>query len=369
MDIQDFRDVYSRRYQIAQDLKAEGKSVFNWACNFVPEEILHAAGIVPTRLLGTHEETPVGDAYIHSNMCTYLRSCGQELFTGKLDHLDGFVSCNSCDHTRRFYDTFKHFRPRSFMDTVQMPHKTDEAGFKFHLDSFRTFKKKLERHLNIEISNEKLNESIKLFNEMRSLMKEIYMLRQSDNPPITGSEALDIVLAGLVQPKEDYIKMLKEILPVLKETEPAGDREDLPRLLLVSSEMDDSDYLKIIEDLGCLIVADDQCIGSRYFWNNVEEGSDDPLAALVERYLRGNNCPRIYGNTMDAVKELHDEFGCDGILYIQLKFCDLTGGFYAIMKSEMKKEGIPLLFLDREYNQSGIGQMKTRVQAFLESME
>ncbi len=368
MDIQDFRDVYERRYQIAQDLKSEGRKVFDWACIFVPEEILHAAGVVPIRLLGTHEETPVGDAYLHTNLCTYLRSCGQELFTGKLDHLDGFVSCNSCDHTRRFYDTFKHFNPRPFMDMVQLPHKTDESGYKFYLNSFRKFKKNVEDHFGREIADKQLNESIKLYNEMRSLLKEIWMLRKSDNPPITGSEAVDIFLAGIVQPKEDYIKMLKELLPILKERELDDDREDLPRLLLISSEMDDSDYLKAIEDLGCLVVTDDMCIGTRYFWTNVEEGSKDPVAALTERYLRGQSCPRIYGNTLDDVKKMYDEFDCDGILYIQLKFCDLTGGFYPILKMEMKKEGIPVTMLDREYMQTGMGQMKTRVQAFLESM-
>jgi benzoyl-CoA reductase subunit C len=369
MEIKAFQDVYSRRHEIAKELKANGRQVMNFACIFVPEEILHAAGIVPLRILGTREETPVADAYVHTNVCTYLRSCAQELFTGKLDFLDGFVSCNSCDHTRRFYDTFKHFRPRSFMHNVIIPHKTDEPGLAFYLKSFRKLRKELEEHCGVKISDEKLGESIKLYNETRSLLKEIWELRKTDSPPITGSEALDIALAGLVQPKEEYNEMLKQLLPVLREREPDDGREDLPRTLVIGSEMDDSSYLEIIEDLGTLIVTDDMCIGTRYFWTKVDEDGGDPVEALARRYLRGQTCPRIYGATLDHVKEMADEFDVEGIIYIQLKFCDISGGFYVIMKDEMKKMGMPLLFLDREYIQTATGQMKTRVQAFLESME
>lgn len=368
MDIQDFRDVYKNRHQISLDLKAEGRMVMNYACIYIPEEILHAAGVVTMRILGTHEETPIGDAYIHNNMCTYLRSCGQELFTGKLDHLDGFISCNSCDHTRRFYDTFKHFKSSPFMYNMHLPHKTDEQSLNFYLDSVKDFKNAVEDHLKVTITDEKLWESIKLFNETRKLLNEIWELRKSYNPPITGSEALDIVLAGLVQPREKYNQMLKEILPVLKQRVPDDGREDLPRVMLMSSEMDDSAYLKIIEEQGCLIVTDDVCIGTRYFATPVDETMSDPFEAIAKRYLQGNTCPRFYNGTLDSAMKLYNDYECEGIIYIQLKFCDLTGGFYVILKDTLKETETPILYLDREYVQTGIGQMKTRVQAFLESM-
>lgn len=369
--IQAFRDAHARRHDTAKELKAAGKKVMNWNCIFVPEELLHAAGIVPLRLLGEHgEETPIGDAYVQTNVCTYLRSCLQEVFTGKLDYLDGFVSSNSCDHYRRFYDTWNYYRKPPFMHQVLIPHKTDDVAVGFYRESFRRLKSALEEHYSITIPDESVRQSIQLYNKTRSLLKELYSFRKVENPPIAGSEILDVVLAGLVLPKETYNDMLATLLEEFRTQGEAEMDGELPRVLVMGSEMDDSSYLKTIEDIGALIVADDLCIGSRYFWTSVENGNGDPLEDLARRYLTGVTCPRIFveEKRLAQMDRMIDEFRVEAVIYIQLKFCDLNGCFFPIVKRHLKEAGLPVLFLDREYNPTGIGQMKTRVQAFLESL-
>jgi benzoyl-CoA reductase/2-hydroxyglutaryl-CoA dehydratase subunit BcrC/BadD/HgdB len=345
----------------------------DFACIFVPEEIAHAAGVHLIRMFGNHEETPMGDSFVTTNECTYLRSCMQILMTKGFDYLDGFITSNSCDHQRRFYDNWVYYKKQTpFIHQLIYPHLKDELAFKFLRNSFDKFKAHIEDHLKIEITDEALETSIKLYNETRRLLRDLYELRKAETPPISGSEILDVVLAGLILPRERYNPMLKTLLGELKVKKPDNDLSDRPRILIMGSELDDSDYLKIYEDLGANLVADDVCIGSRYFWTLVKEETGNPMDALTDRYLRGQTCPRMMGSDWDILHQapaMAEEFNCDGMIMIQLKFCDMNGCCYPMVKEELKKLDIPSLFIDHEYIPTGLGQMKTRVQAFLESLE
>ena len=369
--IEAFQESFLARFAKAKNHKASGQKIIGWMCIYTPEELLHAAGFYPFRILGNPGETLQADAYFPPNMCSFTRNCLEGVFDGTYDFLDGFITSNNCDHIRRFYDIYYEYRDRPFMQILNVPNIISPESEAFFIQQLRDLKKSLEKKFNLpEISDRSIKESIRLFNRMRELLKKVYLLRTSQQPPITGVEALEIVRAGMVLPKEEYNPMVEDFLQKISEKAPGGGDHQY-RLLLTGSEMDDVDYIKLIESLGGLVVTDDLCNGSRYFWDLVDEEEKDPIVALGKRYLKHAPCARIQpiDNRINHLREMIKTFSVDGIIMQYLKFCDLYGADLPLLKRAIKDLDIPLLCLDREYGVGGVGQMKTRVQAFFEVLE
>ncbi len=141
--------------------------------------------------------------------------------------------------------------------------------------------------------------------------------------------------------------------------------------MIVGSEYDDPAYTKIIEDLGGLVVTDTLCFGSRYFWEPVET-QKDLLGDLAKSYLNRPSCPRMSDRVIeraDFLREMAERFKVDGVIFQKIRYCDLWGGESIYLGKRLKELNIPLLSIEREYRLSGVGQLKTRIQAFLETIE
>lgn len=395
--IEAFREAFANRYRLAREERERGRPVIGWVCSYVPEEIFYAAGALPLRILGGREETPQADAYLYSNNCSFARSCLEEGLKGNYDFLDGYVSCNTCDHIRRLYDVWVDYVHTPFSCILGLPHKFTPAAVAFFRDELRRLVAGLEEALGRKISEEDLRQAIQCYNRTRELLRQLYELRKADPPPISGSEVLEVILAGMVLPRERYNRMLEELLarlpidgglqsaecgaggsrsavghdpaapahPTRESSSPPAGR---PRLLVVGSVLDNPEYLRIIEGLGSSVVVDDLCNGTRYFWDRVEEEGGDPLERLARRYLGRVPCARMRpaAGRLAHIQQLTRDFRVDGIVYEVIKFCDLYGADFPIFREGLKETGLPILALDREYAMAGAGQMKTRVQAFLE---
>ena len=189
-------------------------------------------------------------------------------------------------------------------------------------------------------------------------------------PPITGAETLTVTVAGTAIPKARYNRLLTELLDDLAAQE--GHTDYRARLMVMGGELDDPGYVEVIEDQGGLVVTDSLCYGSRMLWKDVDEGADDPITALARFYVAERpSCPRVFGEyeqRADFVRGMIRDFHVDGVILERLAFCDLWGFEQFTIQNDCKDWDIPLLMLDREYTLSGIGQLKTRVQAFLETI-
>jgi benzoyl-CoA reductase/2-hydroxyglutaryl-CoA dehydratase subunit BcrC/BadD/HgdB len=220
------------------------------------------------------------------------------------------------------------------------------------------------------VTNERLWEAIKLHNETRRLQRKLYALRKAGNPPITGAEALAVIVAGTAMPKEQYNRLLSELLDELSES--PGNTSYRARILVMGGILDDPAYLKVIEDQGGLVVTDSLCFGSRILWEDVNEGAGDPVAALAQHYVADRpSCPRVFGDyerRIDFIRDMVRDFNVDGVILERLAFCDHWGFEQSTIETDLKEDGIPCLLVDREYVLSGVGQLRTRVQAFLETM-
>jgi benzoyl-CoA reductase/2-hydroxyglutaryl-CoA dehydratase subunit BcrC/BadD/HgdB len=253
---------------------------------------------------------------------------------------------------------------------ISLPKMTTDAQVEWFHDELVIFKEALENHLGITITDKMLWEAIKLHNETRGLLRQLYELRKKDNPPITGAEALAVVVASTAMPREQFNQMLKELLGELSEAEGISDYR--ARLMIVGSILDDPAYIKIIEDVGGLVVTDSTCYGTRIFWTGVDEGESDPIIALARYYIQDKPaCPRMFDTQPKRSKYVSDmvkEFKVDGVIGERMIFCDLWTGELFMLNKDMKSTGVPFLQLDREYITAGAGQVRTRAQAFLESI-
>jgi benzoyl-CoA reductase subunit C len=352
--------------------KEQGKKVVGFLCSHVPEEIIYSAGILPYRLRAPGcTETTSADVYMGHVNCTYVRSCLEYIYKEKYDFLDGFVFTNSCDHTRRLYDVLRETKHFPLMHLLSVPHKVggDEMAL-FHRGEFNRLKEAVQEVSGVEITEDRLRRAIEVYNESRKLLRELYDLRKAPNPPVTGTEVLAIMVAAGLMPRDQYNELLKKVLEELKAREGVSDHR--ARLMVAGGGgCDDPAYYQIIEDLGGLIVTDSLCLGSRYFHQPVET-EEDLMLGLARSYLKQPACANMtdqVAQRFDFIRQMADDFDVDGVIFQRIRYCDLWGGQLLYITEKMKQSNIPLLSLEREYAEGGAGQLKTRVQAFLESIE
>jgi len=355
------------RNSYIDEWKKQGKKIIGYTCTYAPEEIIHAAGILPYRIRGvTCTGTSNADIYMGRFNCSFCRAVLELGITGAYDFLDGFCYLNGCDHIRRVYDNWVRIVKIPFHHFLPVPHVLTEDGFKFYMEEVERFKEHIEQHFGVKITDEKLRESINVYNESRELLEKLYNLRAKENPPINGAQSLSIVAAASAMPREDFNIMLASLLKELENS--GGIRDYDARLMIVGSELDQPSLIEIIEDLGGLVVTDSLCFGTRQF-KGLVSGEGDPLEAVAKRYYYHNPCPRMlreYPKKLGFVRELAEKARVDGVIFEKIAFCDPHGVDNVMISKELEEENIPTLILERDYLISDVGRFRTRVQAFLE---
>jgi bzd-type benzoyl-CoA reductase N subunit len=347
----------------------QGKKVVGYVCSYLPEEILHAADILPYRITGQGcDDTSLADTYLARVNCTFARCCLENGLSGRFDFLAGAVYVNGCDHIRRAFENWEaHEKRRPFMYVLPVPHMLTEEATAWYRDEVLAFKDSLEDHFGVQVSMDRLSESVAIYNETRRLVRRLYDLQAGQSPPLAGAQMLKILSAGTRLPKDRFNQLLGDLLDEAREVD--GGQTGKIRLLVAGSIMDDADLVENVEDLGAVVVADTLCIGSRSHWDLTEENGD-PLQALIRRYFHHAPCPRMYGHYRERlafVKEQAKRAGVDGVILEQIKFCDLHGTDNALLKRDLEEENIPVLELERQYGPlADAGRVRTRVQAFLE---
>ncbi len=353
-----------------QEWKDEGKKVVGYFCSYIPEELLYAADVLPYRVRAAGcTDTSAADVFMSHLNCTFMRSCMQYVLDNKLDFIDGIVLSNSCDHARRMYDLMREKAPVNyeFLHFLSVPHKTTDDAVELYKDAINELKLYIEKTFDVKVTDERLKDAIDIYNETRSLLAKVYELRKQDKPPLNGEECLSVVLAGTMMPKNKYNDLLKQLLEELDDKEPVSDYEF--RLMISGSGgCDNPEYYKIIEDLGGLIVTDNLCLGSRYFWHPVEIDGD-LMGSIAKSYLRRPSCPAMVDSIDERcqyIKDMVKEFDVDGVVYQRMRYCDLWGGAVLDIRKKLQEAEIPLIEIEREYALAGAGQLKTRIQAFME---
>jgi benzoyl-CoA reductase subunit C len=354
------------------DFKNQGKKVFGWLCTYVPEEVILAAGGLPIRITGYNQEMELedGNAYLYINNCSFSRSCLQLGLRHEYDFLDGIVGGSTCDGARRLFDLWRHYLNPPFSHILTVPRKSHERAHQLYFNQVEEFMKHLEEYMGVKITDAALLNSIKVMNESRSLLKELYELRKLDKPLITGQETMEVLNGSFRMPKEQFNSWLRDLIDELKKS--GKGHQAKARLMLIGSVMTNPEFIKSIEELGVIVVTDELCTSTRY-WSDpvILEGSKSPLEAISRRYLNNFPCARMFPSTdrFDRIVNLARGARVDGIISETIRYCVPYAHDVPLISDRLKSENIPLLTLDVEYGTSGSGQIRTRVQAFLEMVE
>lgn len=363
--LESFRNLVLSRHDIAKRWKREGKPVVGWTCTYTPEEVIYAANALPVRVLGSLERTTLADAYLPQNVCSFCRSCFDQALRGKYDYLDGYIVSNTCDYCGMMYDMWKYHVKVPYFYFINTPHTRSKKAHDFFYEEVKRLKQSLEENFKTAISKESLKNAIKVYNENRVLLKKVYDLRKKNPPLISGVEALEIVLSSMLTSKEEHNKLLKQLLSQIENR--ANTPKSGTRLLVSGSVMDNVEMIKIIEGTRANVVADDLCTGSRYFWDLVKPAAD-LLRAIADRYLDKIPCPFTV-HSEDRFKhtlEMAKKYDVEGAIVFVLKFCDTHLFDAPVLAEELKARGLPVLYLEWEHAMSGIAQLKTRIEAFIE---
>jgi len=350
-----------------------GRRVCGVLCTYAPEEILHAAGFVPVRLLPLPQPLPyqgrgdTSEAHLQSYTCSLARNVLEQALQGRFDFLAGVLFSHTCDTMQGLADIWRLNFPAQFVATVVQPVALASPQAQAYLVAeLRQLIARLEAQFDITITDEALHASIRLYNQNRDLLRQLYAVRER----LSSVAVWQTVTAAMLMPKEEHNALLSQAIGAMAGDAaiPAGSASPA-RLILTGATLDDATLLEVIEAAGARVVADDLCTGARYFDTPVA-GDGDPIAALAQRQLQRLPCPckhRSLDTRAQHLLALAEQHHADGVVFVLKKFCEPHAWDYPYLAAALTKAGRPHLLLETEQT-TPVEQLRTRVEAFLEML-
>ncbi len=357
--------------EAAKAWKASGKKAVGYVCCHVPTEILLAADVMPIRLRATNcVDSSDAEAWMSSFSCSYARSILQYLMNGTYD-LDGLVQSDGCMMATRIIDNWEHIAKKNnkaqFVYQIGAPRITNDTAIGYYKAELQTLADKLGELSGKKVTDEALKAAVAKTNEVRDLIAQLSALRK--DAKVSGTEALRVMLANCDMEIDEYIAALKEFLADAKGRKPIEARA---RLMLIGSALDNPEYIKVIEDKGGLVVADDLCFGVKAFGDKIAVDDKDVLGSIATYYLNRSVCPRSLDNRPAIHKSIVDackEYKIQGVVYEKMQNCECWGGEAYYLEPDLKAVGVPMLQVEREEQMANAGQLAIRAEAFVEMIE
>ena len=370
--------------KLVQQAQAEGKVCVAYVCENTPEPLLNLPGAFSARLRAHRTGSiDISTYYLTSFLCEYSRALLERAIEGGYNFADCVITPDGCSMMNRCVENMELLKAVSkdkekfFYQYMEIPMKADDNGLNLYVLQCRNhILKPLNEVYGIDISDGAIRKAVAEHNHVCELIRKIGDFRKLDKPAITGYEYAVLTLATYVAPKYLIVPMLEETLDELTTRVPDEQSSFRARVVVVGSEVDDTDFIKLVEESGAFVCADRYCYGSLPGRNPIRlNDEEDALTQICAQYMYRGQCPR-YMNTdkmvgrRQYVADLAAEYKADGIIYQQMKFCD-PWAYEKMLGSHILREdfGYPVLAVDRPYAIAGSGQMRTRVQAFVESME
>ena len=360
----------------------DGKIALGYNCYYIPEVLLNLPGCFSSRLRAPRcESTDIATYYMTSRVCPYVRSILERAIEGGYNYLNALFGAECCASMERMEEHFFLINPvkndRFFVTQIDPPLKGDKTSYDYYKGQLKLkVVDQLAERYGVDTSDAAMRATIEKFNELCDVITEIGNFRKLPNPPITGYEFHVIQLVSQVCPHKRILPYLKQTLTELKRRKPDPQPWFRVRLVVTGSEIDDPAFTKLIEDCGAMVVADRYCYGSLPGREQIEIlDGETPLRAVARHYLRTSQCPRFMERARSDgrrtyVRDLCREYSADGVLYEQMKFCEFWSYERVLGVHILQEElGIPTVGIEKEYTLAGAGQLRTRIQAFVESLE
>ena len=369
---------------LVKQATADGKKALGYTCYFVPEVLLNLGGCFSVRLRapGT-SNTDIGTYYMTNKTCPFTRSILERSMEGGYNFLSAMLSSETCQMMHRAHEYFdimglvKEQNPDFFLSMMDVPFVTTKAAYEHYENQLRRhILEPLEKVCGVDISDKAIRAAIEEHNDICGIISELGELRKLPNPPITSYEFHVLQLVSECCPqyliKDKLLETLKEVRK--RKVDPKPNYR--ARLVVTGSEVDDPAFTKLLEDCGVYVVADRYCFGSFPSREQIEiKEGETAFDAICRHYLYWNQCARF----MDGFKidqrhaiaaQLVEDFKADGIIYENMKFCEFWS-YEKVLANHIftNEKHIPCCTIEKEYSLGAVGQLRTRFQAFIESLE
>ena len=368
--------------ELIEKKKAEGGICLGYTCFHIPEVILNVDKCFSTRLRAPNTGSiDIATYYMSNYTCEYARALLERAIEGGYQFLNALIGVDACSMMNRSMEHFEILQvnenPDFFVTHTDMPFKITDYTIEGYRRQMRVrVLDRLTEVFGVDTSDDALRQAVEEHNEVCRIISEIGQLRKRKNPVITGYEFHVLNLVTYVCPKSEILPYLRETLEEIKARRPDRKNPFRARVAIVGSEIDDPNLTKLIEGCGALVVSDRYCFGSTPGREVIElNDKEDVLTQICRHYMEVSECARYISDEKvmqrrETSDRLAKEYGAEGIIYEQMKYCDYWGFERALVSHIMHDEyGWPVLSIDRLYNNGNSGQLRTRCQAFVESLE
>jgi benzoyl-CoA reductase subunit C len=377
--LKQFYDVITDPYKsIAEYKERTGKKVIGVFPMWIPEEIIHAAGMLPVVMWRSNEPVTWGHAHVPVYNCPMNRSIVDDAVKGKLTFMDGMVFLRQCLQSQEVPYIIERNACPSYMEYLYLPpiYHGDKASKEFTRDEFERLRRGIGGFCDEEITDKKLRESIGVYNRNRALLRKLYEIRREKPGVIRARDVLAIVWASMLMPKEEHSELVKKVITALEKKEYVHEKELERKNVLLSGCLcihPQLEILDLIENLGMVVVDDDIYVGYRYFANDAEiTETTDPIQSLVERHFIKTPVDPARGEVKllwgDELVNKMKETNASGIITLLTKFCPPHLCYYPDVKVKLMDEGIPEVIIEVEHELISQEGIRTRLQTFVEML-
>ncbi|MGL5257459.1 MAG: double-cubane-cluster-containing anaerobic reductase [Proteocatella sp.] len=371
-----FAEARRNGFIAAKNLKEKDIPMVGTFCTYMPQELPLAMGAAVVSLCATSDETiQEAETDLPKNLCPLIKS---SYGFGKTDKCPFFyfsdivVGETTCDGKKKMYEYLGEFKD---VHVMELPNsQATKEGFELWKSEIVKLKGILENKFEVKITDEAVKEAIVLKNKERKALKGFYELGQLNPPALTGQDILKVLYGSTFKfDKNDTIKEVAELTERVRKEYEEGKRLDpKPRIVITGCPIGGvtEKVVKAIEDNGAYVVAFENCMGAKAIDRMVDETNEDVYAALADKYLNiGCSCMTPNPNRIDLLNRMIDEYQADGVVDVILQACHT----YAVETLKIKRfvngeKEIPYMSIETDYSQSDIGQLNTRMAAFIEML-
>ena len=344
-------------------------------CTYTPSEVIMAAGAVPVGLCSFSDETiPDAEQDLPRNLCPLVKSSYGFALTKKCPFFyfsDLIVGETTCDGKKKMYEMLGEFKN---VHVMELPNRQSEMGRKLWREEVVRLKEKLEEQFGVEITEEKLREQVKLMNRNRLALRGFYELQKMDPPPVSGLDLYSVLYGSSY--KFDREKSIQDVLALterIKKEYEAGSRPipKRPRIMVTGCPIGGNamKVVRAIEENGGNVVCFENCSGAKSVDKLIDESNPDVYQAIADRYLDiGCSVMTPDNNRLELMGRLLEEYKIDGVVEVVLQACHTYNVESFYIKRFVTGKGIPYMSMETDYSSADIGQINTRVSAFIEML-
>ena len=371
----EFSEARKQGFLRVKKVKEDGGRIAGIFCTFTPTEVLDAAGFVSVSLCGMSDETiPAAEAHLPKNMCPLIKSSYGFAVSDKCPYTyfsDLIVGETTCDGKKKMYEYMGEFKNVHIME---LPNTQGEEALKLWKSEIIRFKEYLETKFGVEITEEKLRAACETNNQVRDSLKGLYELMKNDPCPITGYDLFKVLYGSTFKFDRSAIPAEVDALVAKIKAEYAeGKREEKkPRILITGCPIGGATekVIRAVEDNGGIVVTYENCSGAKSIDKNIDLENPDIYEAIGRRYLDiGCSVMTPDTNRFELLERLIDEYKVDGVVEMTLQACHTYNiETLAIKRFVTEKKNIPYLAVETDYSQTDVGQLNTRIAAFIEML-